>query len=218
MSPLEAGLISGVLVSAISFLLFEAGRKAALTNSRLFVARNYRFAGTGWNMGVLATCCGLLVLAVFANLHANNTAPAGGDTTQGAARPVRADVARMDTEIARIESYLASVGRTPLNWEEPALQSPAGGLPDVETMIARLEKRLEDEPGDVEGWRTLGWSYLNTGRPTEAFKAYQRAIAIAPDREDLKEELKSAQKAALGEVEISGEPKTYPHAGKNSPD
>ncbi|WP_156254906.1 tetratricopeptide repeat protein [Sandarakinorhabdus oryzae] len=58
-------------------------------------------------------------------------------------------------------------------------------LDDVDTMMARLEQRLKDKP-DGEGYRMLGWSYQNTGRPAEALKAYARAIELLPDRADIR--------------------------------
>jgi len=61
--------------------------------------------------------------------------------------------------------------------EEP---SPQAGLPTVEEMTQRLAARLARNPGDIEGWRTLGWSYLNIGRFTEAEEAYAKAIALDP--------------------------------------
>jgi cytochrome c-type biogenesis protein CcmH len=48
-------------------------------------------------------------------------------------------------------------------------------------MIARLAMRLEAKPGDPEGWRMLGWSYLHTGHYGEAVKAYAKAVALRPD-------------------------------------
>jgi cytochrome c-type biogenesis protein CcmH len=47
-------------------------------------------------------------------------------------------------------------------------------------MTQRLAARLARNPGDIEGWRTLGWSYLNIGRFTDAEEAYAKAIALDP--------------------------------------
>ena len=58
-------------------------------------------------------------------------------------------------------------------------------VPDVSIMIERLVERLQQQPDDVEGWRTLGWSYVSTGRPQEAAAAYRRALALAPDDAEL---------------------------------
>jgi len=59
-------------------------------------------------------------------------------------------------------------------------QAGAAGLPDVDTMIQRLAKRLEEKPNDPEGWRMLGWSYFATQHYSDAAKAYGRAVALKP--------------------------------------
>ena len=61
--------------------------------------------------------------------------------------------------------------------------SPAAGkqLADVDTMIARLETRLQKDSKDGEGFRMLGWSYVMTGRPEKALPAYKRALELLPD-------------------------------------
>lgn len=53
-------------------------------------------------------------------------------------------------------------------------------LDDVDTMIARLAARLEQNPDDGEGFRMLGWSYLMTGRPEQALAPFERAIELLP--------------------------------------
>ena len=53
-------------------------------------------------------------------------------------------------------------------------------LPDVDTMITRLAKRLEAKPDDPEGWRMLGWSYFGTQHYPEAVKAYAKAVEQRP--------------------------------------
>ncbi len=64
-------------------------------------------------------------------------------------------------------------------------RSPPGAskaIDDVDTMIARLAKRLENEPGDGEGFRMLGWSYLMTGHLEKAIEPYKRALALLPGK------------------------------------
>lgn len=51
----------------------------------------------------------------------------------------------------------------------------------VDEMISSLETRLANEPGDVEGWRMLGWSKFRTDDFAGAAAAYGRAVAIAPN-------------------------------------
>jgi cytochrome c-type biogenesis protein CcmH len=51
---------------------------------------------------------------------------------------------------------------------------------DVSSMIAMLEARMKETPDNAEGWRMLGWSYLQTNRNAEAAQAYGRAAALDP--------------------------------------
>ena len=55
---------------------------------------------------------------------------------------------------------------------------------DVASMVASLEASLRDDPGNAEGWRMLGWSYLQTGRNADAATAYGRAAALDPRNAD----------------------------------
>ena len=57
--------------------------------------------------------------------------------------------------------------------------------PMVMEMVARLEKRLIEEPNDPAGWARLGISYANLGRMPEARKAYGMAYRLAPDNLDV---------------------------------
>jgi cytochrome c-type biogenesis protein CcmH len=51
---------------------------------------------------------------------------------------------------------------------------------DPASMIAQLEARMKDSPKDPEGWRMLGWSYLQVGRNADAAQAYGKAAALDP--------------------------------------
>jgi cytochrome c-type biogenesis protein CcmH len=62
----------------------------------------------------------------------------------------------------------------------PAPGTPPS-LPDVDTLMTRLEKRLETKPNDPDGWRMLGWSYYATQKYDQAVKAYARAVALRPE-------------------------------------
>jgi cytochrome c-type biogenesis protein CcmH len=48
----------------------------------------------------------------------------------------------------------------------------------MEEVVGQLEARLAKSPGDMEGWRMLGRSYLVTGRVTDAVRAYEKASAL----------------------------------------
>jgi tetratricopeptide (TPR) repeat protein len=215
MSLFGAGLLAGTLISILSVLMFEAGRHTGGVKTRPFALPSWRGTTTRGTIIILAACCALTALALSANFPGSDVAPENQAPDRVEVGPQRADVSGMDAEVTRIEKYLASVGRTAPAREASAPQSQAGGLPDVETMIASLAKRLEAQPGDVEGWRTLGWSYLNTGRPAEALKAYEKAIEIAPDRQDLKEGLETARAATRGGSEMPADPATAVQVGNS---
>lgn len=107
-----------------------------------------------------------------------------------------------DDEVARLKAYLrtAAVASEPAQAAmTPVPTTPSTpSVPDVNTMIARLASRLETAPDDVDGWRMLGWSYRNTGRPQDAVKAYERAVALAPQRTDLAQALTEARALVAG--------------------
>jgi cytochrome c-type biogenesis protein CcmH len=78
--------------------------------------------------------------------------------------------------------------------------APAAPQADVATTIAGLEKRLAANPGDVEGWRMLGWADFETRRFAEAARAYARAATLAPDQAALWSALGEARVMAAGSV------------------
>ena len=51
----------------------------------------------------------------------------------------------------------------------------------IRGMVAGLAARLEDNPGDVEGWRRLARSREVLEEPEAAAEAYTRALALEPD-------------------------------------
>lgn len=48
----------------------------------------------------------------------------------------------------------------------------------IESMVSGLAARLEEKPGDAEGWRMLARSQMVLGRPTDAAASYRRLLAI----------------------------------------
>ena len=54
-----------------------------------------------------------------------------------------------------------------------------GGMPSVEQAIGSLERKLEDDPDDLNGWLMLGRSYLVSGKFNEAVHAYAKANVLS---------------------------------------
>jgi cytochrome c-type biogenesis protein CcmH len=72
---------------------------------------------------------------------------------------------------------------------------------DTSTLIGQLEAKMRAHPGDPEGWRMLGWSYMQTGRPADAATAYARAAALdTKNAEYLSAEGEALTQAAGGQV------------------
>jgi hypothetical protein len=114
--------------------------------------------------------------------------------------------------LARLKDYTGSVGT-----EKPASKPAAKPLPDVNTMIDHLAARLEITPGDIKGWRMLGWSYFNTGRYEQAATAYAKAVQLDPNSAELKVSYEEA-KAKASETASSkrGEGSDEPRAAENT--
>ena len=103
-------------------------------------------------------------------------------------------IASSDTEMSALRQYVDGLKRPGMVTANQSVRPDAPAeLPDVDTMIDRLAKRLESEPGDADGWRTLGWSYAHTDRYAEAVKAYERATTLDPANEELKSALAEAR-------------------------
>jgi cytochrome c-type biogenesis protein CcmH len=56
-----------------------------------------------------------------------------------------------------------------------------GSTPQMDQAIAGLEKRLESEPDNVEGWLLLGRAYKATERFEDARNALQKAFDLSPN-------------------------------------
>lgn len=62
----------------------------------------------------------------------------------------------------------------------PAQQQGVTLPPMALEMVARLEKRLKENPSDAQGWARLGRSYMVMQRMGDARDAYAKAHALAP--------------------------------------
>ena len=57
--------------------------------------------------------------------------------------------------------------------------------PSMDVLVARLAKRMEQEPDNVQGWVMLGRSYLAMDRIEDALRTYEKATKLAPDDPDV---------------------------------
>ncbi|BCX82223.1 cytochrome c-type biogenesis protein CcmH [Methylomarinovum caldicuralii] len=100
-----------------------------------------------------------------------------------------------------------SLGRPDLLNPRAIPQAQKNAPPSLEEAIAKIERRLQDNPNDLEGWVLLARSYQATGRIDKALAAYRKALALAPDNPDLEVRYAEALAQSKG-GDLSGEPLT----------
>jgi cytochrome c-type biogenesis protein CcmH len=60
----------------------------------------------------------------------------------------------------------------------PAQPSGSGALPEMDDVVAALAARLAANPGDVNGWKMLGRSYMTVGNYAGAVQAFEKAVEL----------------------------------------
>ncbi len=75
----------------------------------------------------------------------------------------------------------------------------------MEANVAALAKRLEQNPGDAQGWIMLGRSYTTLEKYSEASNAYAKATALKLDDADLWADYAFAMAMANGQ-RLQGSP------------
>ncbi|MGW8311156.1 MAG: c-type cytochrome biogenesis protein CcmI, partial [Thiogranum sp.] len=63
--------------------------------------------------------------------------------------------------------------------------SPVRQRHSIEEMVAKLAQRMQQDPGNLEGWMLLGRSYASMQRLDDAAAAYRHAMQIEPDNPDV---------------------------------
>ena len=75
----------------------------------------------------------------------------------------------------------AAPGPTREQMEAGESMAPEDRAAMIRDMVAGLAARLEEQPGDLEGWRRLGRSYQVLGEPQKAADAYRHVAEALPD-------------------------------------
>lgn len=68
----------------------------------------------------------------------------------------------------------------------------------IETMVARLAERLEEEPDDINGWLMLARSYNNLGRAEDERDALAKAVELDPNNPEVLDSYGRAIRVAAG--------------------
>jgi len=89
---------------------------------------------------------------------------------------------------------------------EAASKSPHGmSFDQIRTSAGELAARLKSNPGDGEGWATLGRSYNVLGRFAEAAAAYEKAVSLLPADAQLLADYADALAMSQGQ-KLDGQP------------
>lgn len=92
-------------------------------------------------------------------------------------------IASVQGALARLDAVAeAPRGPTADDIEAAGDMAPEDRAAMIEGMVAQLSDRLDEEPGDAEGWARLVRSYMVLNRPDDARDALDRArVALAGD-------------------------------------
>lgn len=177
LAEIERDLARGTLSAA------EAESARAEVSRRLLAAAQRAEAAPAPGAAPARLSRALAVLALAA-------APALGLVVSlGLGTPERAGEMRVpaDLRLSQAEAEALVPAEAP---EPPAELAEYAGL------IGRLEKVMEQRPGDVQGLELLASGYVRLGRYAEGWRAYQRLIEAAGEAAD------AAQYAAMGEAMV----------------
>lgn len=210
---------TAALALLLTAMRFSATRSAVLRSARAWLKADTRTAAAGLlMMSALAIAAGsvqrtslpdqLPQMSVSSNQGVYALlakAPRAAQVTEatGANQADDGDASLKEKALASLRSFanrveekraaIAGIG------SDGAVEQTTPGLPGVETMMGRLRTRLQDNPGDLKGWMTLGWAYANTGQYGEAVTAYETAMKLDASNAEIKlalDELKSKATAA----------------------
>ena len=157
--------------------------------------------------------CAVMILAALALVLVPllRKAPAADGQDKSANRAVPAAVVMMIVLPLGASAFYGATSNFP--WDNPAAlasgeagHAKSGG--SMQEVTSQLEARLQKNPGDLEGWRMLGRTYLVSGRADDAVAAYEKASALGGGR-DPEVELDLAEALVLaGKPEAQGRART----------
>ena len=132
--------------------------------------------------------CAVMIVAALALVLVPllRNAPVAAGQEKSASRAVPAAVVMMIALPLGASAFYGATSNFP--WDNPAALA-AGGAGHAQSggsmqdVTAQLEARLQKNPGDLEGWRMLGRTYLVSGRADDAVAAYEKASALGGGRD-----------------------------------
>lgn len=209
------GTAATLLATALFLLRVKLhGNRPALVLVRRWIATSFHTSG------LVLVPLAVIAVSCFAGVVQNEWNSSSDRSTLGD-DPASMQIPESNSDdgsdpaqaLESLRAYADSIGA---NRGARAAQPPAPNsaeLPDVETMIMKLVTKLEKDPNDVNGWKMLGWSYLNTDRPDEAVKSYETALKLDPSNGDIKKALEQAKSAQIAAGTSPSASASLPAAG-----
>ncbi len=93
----------------------------------------------------------------------------------------------------------------PDSYVAPPAANTAQQPPDMQTIIARIQQQLEEQPDDARGWFMLGRAHLTVGEHPQAVEALRKSLALDNANIDVKIRLADAIALSQGN-RLVGEP------------
>ncbi|MBS0252750.1 MAG: tetratricopeptide repeat protein [Proteobacteria bacterium] len=202
MAQVFASVAVGTAVTLLATVLLLL--RAPVHGRRPVVALTHRWIGAdARTSGIVLVTLAAIAAACFVSIkeEASRGVDSFSMTSAGGAHVMPREAADTDGDadtaqaFADLRAYAADTNSSAPSTAGGSPGNTSTVLPDVDTMIAKLIARLEKQPNDVDGWKTLGWSYLNTGRPGDAAAAYETALKLQPGDVALKTALNDARAA-----------------------
>lgn len=215
MNELYASISIGTAATLLAAILLLLRTKIQGQRPAIALARWWVAASTRTSCLVLAPLIAISV-SCFAPISTTERYEPVGASAQGAhANTPSKQAAREPDEVPAaqefeaLKAYADGIDSNPQPAATASSAAASAALPDVDTMIAKLIARLEKQPEDANGWKMLGWSYLNTERPEEAVRAYETALKLQPGDTEIKMGLEKAKSAQTATAEV---PASHPPA------
>lgn len=202
MTQLTASVAIGTAATLLATILLllrvnVQGRRPVVALTRRWIATS-----TPTSSLVLTLLAAIAVIGFASCPALEARAPSGGSALNHVASVTTEQVANSqmdDTGDApawdALRAYADKIDSKSQSMAPRNQASETAQLPDVDSMIGKLVARLEKSPEDVNGWKMLGWSYLNTDKPDEAVHAYETALKLAPGDNEIQKALEVAKSA-----------------------
>ena len=109
-------------------------------------------------------------------------------------------------KIGTPEATSAFVNPASTATSQTTTSDPSSAPPDMQTAVAALQKRIKNDPQNLDNWLLYGRSMMALKKYDEAVNAYEKARQLQPDNSWVLASLAEAKAFAAGHGNFRGEP------------